>query len=69
VESKLISRCRYLFCLLFLWVGLIGLSYSAVERGKDFVESKSPVPIIPGKIEVIEFFSIAVPAATKCSLT
>jgi len=54
---------------LFLWAGLIGLSYSAVERGKDFVESKSPVPIIPGKIEVIEFFSIAVPAATKCSLT
>ncbi len=56
MESKLISRCRYLFCLLFLWVGLIGLSYSAVERGKDFVERKSPVPIIPGKIEVIEFF-------------
>ena len=32
------------------------MSYPAVERGKDFVESQSHVPIVPAKIEVIEFF-------------
>ncbi len=54
--SKLISRCRHLSCLLFLWVGFIGLSYPAVEAGKDFVEAQRSTLIVPGKIEVLEFF-------------
>jgi thiol:disulfide interchange protein DsbA len=41
---------------LFFCVGFIGLSYPAVEAGKDFVETQRPTPIVPGKIEVLEFF-------------